>query len=113
MWDSNFTRRGVWRGEYIVIDFYAFRETRVGLHIADHDNNEIYLPGIAHGDKEKPSFLVRDGATDRARLDIPDDMSWAEDIIAEMDASDGLIPGKNADPSTKVLAPDLPDEQIY
>ena len=42
---------GIWGDEYLVIDFEAFQETRVGLHIADQATKEIYFSGIAHGDK--------------------------------------------------------------
>ena len=49
---------GVWRDEYLVIDFEAFQETRVGLHIADHDTKERSVPGTAHGDTELQSFPV-------------------------------------------------------
>ena len=53
---------GVWRDEYLVIDFEAFQETQVGLHITDYDTKEIYVPGTAHDDKELLSFPVRTGA---------------------------------------------------
>ena len=28
---------GVWRDKYLVIDFDAFRDTRIGLHITEHN----------------------------------------------------------------------------
>ena len=53
---------GIWREEYLVIDFEAFQSIRSGLHIADHDTKEIYVPGTAPDDKDQHSFPVRIGA---------------------------------------------------
>ena len=47
---------GIWREEYFVFDFKAFQSTRSGLHITNHDTKEIYVPGTAPDDKEKPVF---------------------------------------------------------
>ena len=41
---------GIWREEYLVFDFEAFQSIRAGLHIADHDTKEIYVPGTAPDD---------------------------------------------------------------
>ena len=77
----------MWRGEYLVLDFEAFQSTRVGVHIADHDANEIYVLGSASDDIEKPSFPVRIGAISPLHGDdmtvyaSPDtDVPWAEDV---------------------------------
>ena len=107
---------GVWRDEYLVIDFEVFQATRAGLHIADHDTNEVYVPGTAPNDKEQPSFPVRDGAIRPLSSDgltaqtSPDsDVPWAEDIISAMDSHDQP---QVLDPTGPV--PEIaPDEEDY
>ena len=86
---------GVWRDEYLVLDFEAFQSTRVGLHIADHDTKEIYVPGTAPDDTEKPSFPVRIGAISPLHGDdmtvhaSPDtEVPWAEDVLSLLDLPD-------------------------
>jgi hypothetical protein len=97
---------GIWREEYLVFDFEAFQSTRSGLHITDHDTKEIYVPGTAPDDTEKPSFPVRIGVISPLPGDdmtvhaSPDtEVPWAEDILSHMDSLD-LDPN-----STPVLGP--------
>ena len=113
---------GIWRDEYLLIDFEAFQETRVGLHIADHDTKEIYVPGTAHGDKELPSFPVRNGAicslgndglTVRTPLDASDDIPWADDILSAADVADGFNPADNVDVPDGASTRVLPEETYY
>ena len=47
---------GIWREEYLVFDFEALQSIRAGLHIADHDAKEIYVPGTAPYDNENIVF---------------------------------------------------------
>ena len=78
-----------------MLDFEAFQSTRFGLHIADHDTKEIYVPGTAPDDTEKPSFPVRicgisplpgDDMTVQASPDT--EVPWAEDVLSLMDSFD-------------------------
>ena len=62
---------GVWRDEYLVIDFEAFQATRAGLHIADHDTKEIYVPGIAPvGSKLGVNVQQTEGTAEEVHNDI-------------------------------------------
>ena len=99
----------------MVIDFEAFQETRIGLHITDYDAKEIYVPGTAHDDKEQHSFPVRvgviralsdDGLIDQTSHDALPDVSWAEDIISAMDSFD---PHQVVDPAGPI--PDIAAEK--
>ena len=99
----------IWRDEYLVFNFAVFQSTRAGLHIADHDAKEIYVPGTAPDDNDKPSFPVRIGAIrplpgdDLTVHASPDpEVPWAEDILSLMDSLD-LDPN-----STPVLGPPDP-----
>ena len=107
---------GIWREEYLVIDFEAFQSIRSGLHIADHDTKEIYVPGTAPDDKERPSFPVRIGAIrplpgdELTAQSSPDsDVPWAEDSLSPMDSPD-LTPV--LDPSDPMPS-SAPDEEDY
>ena len=60
----------------------------------------MYIPDTTPGDKAKPSFPLCDGSirplgdddsTARALLDTPNVLQWADDVVPEMDAADGLI----------------------
>ena len=62
-----------------------------GLHITEHDTKEVCFHGITTDGNEKQSFHVcesafrllgDDGLADRALLDIPDIIQWADDVIA-------------------------------
>ena len=108
--------------EYLVIDFDAFQETRVGLHIADHDTKGMYVPGAAHGDKELPSFPVRTGAirplgaddfTVQTSLDVPLDVPWADDIICVTDSADALPAVDFTGQVDDLSAPVVSDEKDY
>ena len=113
---------GVWRDKYLVIDFEAFQETRVGLHITDHDTKEIYVPGTAHDDKELPSFPVRtgairplsdDGLIVQTSSDALPDVSWAEDIISVMDSTDAHPKVEPAGQIPESSVPAAFDEEDY
>ena len=57
--------------------------------------------------------LGDDGLTARAPLGISDDIPWAENILAGIDAADGFITGDKADAPVAASAPDLRDKQDY
>ena len=102
---------GIWRDEYLVLDFDAFQSTRFGLHIADHDIKELYIPGTAPDDTEKHFFHVRIGAishlpgddmTVHASPDI--EVPWAEDVLSLLDLPD---PDPNGTPTLNPPDPAL------
>ena len=107
---------GVWREEYLVIDFEAFQSIRSGLHIADHDTREIYVSGTAPDDKERQSFPLRIGAIrplpgdELTAQSSPDsDVPWAEDILSLMDSPDHTLVLHPSDP----MPSPAPDEEDY
>ena len=109
------------REVYLVIDFEAFQSIRSGLHIADHDTKEIYVPGTAPDDKELHSFPVRIGAIcplpgdELTVQSSPDsDVPWAEDILSLMDSLD-LDPNSTPvlDPSDPMLSSALDEEDYW
>ena len=113
---------GVWRDEYLVIDFEAFQATRVGLHITDHDTKEIYVRGTAHNDKELHSVSVRtgairqlsdDGLTVQTSSDALPDVSCAEDFTSAMDSTDArpIVDPADQIPESSTLA--ALDEEDY
>ena len=111
---------GVWRVDYLVIDFEAFQETRVVLHITDHDTKEIYVPGTADGDKELHSFpgragairpLSDDGLIAQTSHDATPDVSWVEDIMSGMDSSDPPQVVDTADPIPAAASEEEEEEE--
>ena len=106
----------IWGEEYLVFDFEALQSTRAGLHIADHDTKEIYVPGTAPDDNEKPSFPVRIGAIRPLPSDdltvqaSPDpEVPWAEDILFVMDLDPNATPVLDQPDAVPGTAPDEDD----
>ena len=113
---------GVWRDEYLVVDFEAFQETRVGLHIADHDTKEIYVLGTARDDKQLHSFYFRtgairpladDGLIVQTSTDAPLDVPWADDIICAMDSTDAYPAVDSQNQITESSTPFAFDEEDF
>ena len=86
------------------------------MQFADHDTKEIYVPGTAPDDKERPSFPVRAGAirqwssdelTDQTSPDL--DVPWAEDILSYMDFHDQPRVLELPDPVPEIAS----DEEDY
>ena len=74
--------------EHLVYNANAFATAHLGHYVKEHTTKDIYVIGDSADDREELSFLINEGAVKQLvpAQDLDVQPSWADDLIAEMDA---------------------------